>query len=212
MPTRKGVEARNGLNSAPLRRAVPGRDPGRYLTYRPGGRYLKYRPRLGAYKSLDPSCAVQICSIATLNSVFLITLKRKTVSSSPVARRRRWSGGSGEAATCPLRRRWWPAIEVSDVLAELLHLLGLPATLVPHPVPRGGCAAISSGDQKLLELELARQARPQSSDLAVLLLLRGVWSSLSGSELRRRRCDPGHTLQQQDGAMAVRRFRRGSNV
>jgi hypothetical protein len=154
---------------------------------------------------------VQIGSIAT--STASSSLK-KTAPSSPVARGSRWSGGSGEAATCPLCRRWWPAVAgaLSDVFAEVLHLLGLPATLVPLPVPRGGCAAISSGDQKLLELELARQARPQSPDLAVLLLLRGVWSSLSGFELRRRRCDPGHTLQQQDGAMAVRRFRRGSNV
>jgi hypothetical protein len=79
VPSRKRVEARDGLSAAPLRRAMAGQEP-------KGGRYLKYRQPLGAYKPSDPTCAVRIESISTLMSVFLASRARQPVAADPAVR------------------------------------------------------------------------------------------------------------------------------
>ena len=151
------VEAEDGLNSAPLRPSGALQDP-------KGRRCLKYRPTSGC---LQPIRFVFCGPDGEHHNP-----QPSRASSSSVVRA---AGGRGPAVDRWLTRSsdllTLPAAVASGGATAIGHCRGGAASALAssEACPRGasnGRAAWAFGDQKMLALELARYARPQSLNSA----------------------------------------------
>ena len=173
-------QGRPELVAAPARRVVDGRTP------RVDG-ISNTVHHLGACKPSDPFCAVQIGTISTLKTQERRPRESGAAAGSPVApdKQRRLAHFAGDGSQRRVRGSSTSVRASGDTRPTAARRAHWTPVVIRSCCNCNWRSRLQERPQSPNSPRHQRRAWPER--VAAAALLRGVWSSMSGSELRRRR-------------------------